>query len=580
MVHPVEDRRRYLMNLVPSWTRRTIARHLHAVTQLYSQRPFLVSPRRNLTYQETWDEAWILAKALLALGVRRRDHIALLLPNEPEFMTLWIAIDIVGAVAVPLNTMLLQHELNYIIQQADVRILIFQDNIGRIDHEHIIEELWHASRHTHSPLTLEHIIMMSSTPSKINHATPFMPWERFVSEGNKIADDELETRWRQSRYPDEVAAIIYTSGSTGHPKGVMLTHDNFLRCAYSTCLSRAFEDGRRIFTPLPLYHVFALEEGVLASSFVGGTLILQPQFQPTQALALMAQYQVHDVLCVPSMLISLVNHPDADRYDWSHLYALMCAAAPAPVPVWQKAVDIFGLTEICTGYGGTEVTASTTHTEVGDPISVVVTRVGRIKPGGVSGLPEFDGANVEYKVIDPDTGQDLPPGSIGELTVRGNIVSRGYYNKSEETLAAFDKDGWFRSGDLGRIDEHGYIEFLGRSKDLFKVSGENVAPKEVEEILSQHPAVKQAYVVGVPDPLTTEIGAAFIELHEGADVSRRDLWNWCQNSLARFKIPRYIFFVNAEDWPLTGSGKIQKFILRDRAVSLINHKSSTLGHVE
>ncbi|WP_053960725.1 class I adenylate-forming enzyme family protein [Sulfobacillus thermosulfidooxidans] len=580
MVADVEKRRQYLMNLIPRWTRRTIAEHFHVYSQMYAQRLFLASPRRQLTYQQTWNEAWTLAKALLALGVKRREHVALLLPNEPQFMTLWIAIDLVGGIVIPLNSMLRQNELEYIMQQADVRILIFQDKIGRVAYDRIIEDLWQTLRHENMPSALEHIVMISSTPDSSPSSTPFIPWARFISEGNQISDDTVKHRWEQSRYPDEVAAIIYTSGSTGRPKGVMLTHDNFLRCAYSTCLSRAFEDGRKIFTPLPLYHVFALEEGVLASSFVGGTLILQPHFQPAQALSLMAQYQVNDVLCVPSMLINLVNHASAQRYDWSHLYALMCAAAPAPVPIWQKAVDLFGLTEICTGYGGTEVTASTTHTEVGDPINVVVSRVGRIKPGGVSGLPEFQGANVQYKVIDPETGQDLPPGSIGELTVRGNIVCRGYYNKPEETMAAFDKDGWFRSGDLGRIDENGYIEFLGRSKDLFKVSGENVAPKEVEEVLSQHPAVKQAYVVGVPDPVTTEIGAAFIELHAETQVTRRELWNWCQNSLARFKVPRYIFFVSPEEWPLTGSGKIQKFILRERALSLIKYDFSSSDNVE
>lgn len=221
------------------------------------------------------------------------------------------------------------------------------------------------------------------------------------------------------------------------------------------------------------------------------------------------------------------------------------------------------------------MTASTVHTEVGDPIDIVVSRVGRIKPAGSTGLPEFGGANVQYKVVDPYTGEDLPEGAVGELTARGNIVTRGYYNKPEETAAVIDKDGWFRTGDLGRIDENGYIEFLGRSKEMYKVSGENVSPKEVEEVISRHPAVGQVYVVGVPDPLTTEVGAAFIELKPGATLTRREVVRWCQDRLAKFKVPRYVWFVEPGQWPMTGTGKIQKFKLQEIAQERLTQPASS-----
>jgi fatty-acyl-CoA synthase len=243
----------------------------------------------------------------------------------------------------------------------------------------------------------------------------------------------------------------------------------------------------------------------------------------------------------------------------------MCAAAPAPVSVWQRAIDVLKLTEICTGYGGTEVTASTAHTEIGDAVETVVTRVGRIKPGGAGGLPEFGGANVQYKTVDPATGEDLPPGAVGELAVRGNIVTRGYYNKPEETFAAIDKDGWFRTGDLGRLDERGYIELLGRSKEQYKISGENVSPKEVEDVINKHPAVAQAYVVGVKDPATVETGAAFVELRPGHTCTRAEILEHCREHLAKFKVPRHVWFVTAAEWPLTGNGKIQKFRLKEMA---------------
>ena len=177
-------------------------------------------------------------------------------------------------------------------------------------------------------------------------------------------------------------------------------------------------------------------------------------------------------------------------------------------------------------------------------------------------MPEFGGHNVQYKVVDPYTGEDLPEESVGELTVRGNLVTRGYYKKPDETHAVIDKDGWLRSGDLGRINENGYIEFLGRSKEVYKVFGENVSPREIEDVITKHPAVKRAYVVGVSDSMTTEAGAAFIELRAGQTATRREIINWCQERLAKFKIPRHVWFVEEKDWPMTGTGKIQKFLLQ------------------
>lgn len=262
---------------------------------------------------------------------------------------------------------------------------------------------------------------------------------------------------------------------------------------------------------------------------------------------------------------SLLNYSDLDKYDLTSLTSLMCAAAPTPIPVWQEAKEKLQVSEICTGYGGTEVAASTVHTEIDDSLETVSTRVGRMKPGGSSGLKEFNGANTQYKVVDPFTRKDMGPEKPGELVARGNIVTNGYYRKPEETEEVIDKDGWFFTEDLGRIDEYGYIEFLGRSKDLFIVSGENVAPKEVEEVISTHEAVKQVYVVGIPDAITGEIGAAFVELKPGYQLERRDIIDLCREKLARFKVPRYVWFLQEEDWPFTGNGKLQKFRLAEMA---------------
>lgn len=561
MLPSPEERRQQIQSRYPTWPRHTLGTHFRHQCQFFADRPYLMTMDRSYTYRDTWNMCWKTAKALIALGVKRRDHVAIWLANTPEYVFLKLAVAMVGAVAIPLNVLLREEEAQFILRQSDSRWLFVQQTVGGNNLENVAVQC--LSSLSQEGITIEKAVYLPTTDKE--PAPPFISWNHFLELAAQVTDDQLMNRMKQSEYPDEVSDIIYTSGTTGLPKGVLLTHDMFLRCAYSTTLSRAFEDGRRIFTPLPFYHVFAYVEGLLAASFVGGAVIFTPQFNPRDALSLIEKYEANDFLCVPSMLVAVLNHPERENFNLDSLYALMCAAAPAPIPLWERAVKELNLKEICTGYGATEVTASSAHTEVGDPIELIATRVGRIKPAGVAGLPEFGGANVQYKVVDPDTGEELPEGSIGELVVRGNTVTRGYYKNPEETMRTIDKDGWFRTGDLGRMDEQGYIQFFGRSKEMYKVSGENVSQKEVEEVISRHPAVSQVYVVGVPDPLTTETGAAFVELLPGATCTRKEIIQWCQKHLAKFKVPRYVWFMEPGSWPMTGTGKIQKFRLEQLA---------------
>src|SRR5699024_9919735 len=393
----------------------------------------------------------------------------------------------------------------------------------------------------------------------------FITWQDFLKGTETISDSDFYKRWEFSRYPDEVAIIMYTLGSTGSPKGVKLTDDMLLRCSYGTVLSRAIEEGRVTFAPLPFYHCFAIIEAIFSMSFVGGSVISALGASPLKSLELMEKYQANDYLCVPSTLVPLLSHPRVKEFDLSNLFAMWCGAAAAPVSVWQKATDILGLTEIITGYGQTEVVSSGVTTELGDPLERISSRVGRPKLNGVSGLPEFNGSSVQYKTIERETGEDLPGGEIGELAVRGATVTHGYYKKPEETAKVIDKDGWLRTGDVGRIDENGYIQMLGRSKEMFKVSGELVSPREVEIAISHHPAVEEVQVVGVSDKMTTEIGAAFIELKENETLKRKDVIDWCAERMAKFKVPRHVWFIESADWPMTRTGKMQKFKLQDMA---------------
>lgn len=561
-VPTVAERRDAITKRTPIWRSRTIASHFSIQCQTYGERPLIVIPDQVITYHQMWHRAFELAKAMIHLGVRRRDHVAVLMANDPDYIALLIAISLVDAVAVPLNTQLRGEELDYMIRQSDTNWLILHQTASKQNHSEIISPIVEKLA-TEADSQLKRAVCIPNGENPIPDC--FLDWTTFVSGAAAISDETVEERWHESEDPDEVFAIIYTSGSTGLPKGVMLTHDMMLRSGFATCFSRAYEDGRRIFAPLPIYHVYFLQEGLLAVSFVGGAMITCLAFSPLLSLQLMEKYRANDFLAVPSMLVAMLNHPEVQTFDFPDLYAVLCCAAPSPVTLWQQTVDVLGVTEIGTGCGGTEASSTTMLTEIGDPLKLISTRVGKVKLAGAAGVPGFGDVSVQYKVVDPDTGADLPDGSVGELVVRGNVVTRGYYKKPEQTSFAIDKDGWLRSGDLGRIDEQGYIQLIGRTKDVYKVSGETVAPKEVEDVISLHPAVTQASVVGVSDMQTIEAGATFIELKHGAECTKQEIRAWCQNRLARFKVPRHIWFVASSEWPLTGTGKIQKFKLREIA---------------
>ncbi|SES89724.1 fatty-acyl-CoA synthase [Oceanobacillus limi] len=559
----VAERRKTLESRFPEWPRDTIAGHFSKACMQYSERPYIYIDGQTVTYGEVWKQAIQLAKAFIKLGVKRRDHIAILMNNDSTYPALMIASSIVGAVFIPINAMLTKGELEYIISQSDTKFLVMQEKVKDKQHGKAIAALLDQEDFREKS-QLEQVVCLSDNDTSTQHER-FIAWHDFVSGAGAVSDEELNQRWKESKYPDEVAMIMYTSGSTGNPKGVMLTDDMLLRCAYGTCMSRAIEDGRVTFAPLPFYHCFAIIEAILAMSFVGGSFISALGASPLKSLELMEKYQANDYLCVPSTLVPLLNHPRLSEFDLSSLFAMWCGAAPAPVPVWEMAVERLGLTEIITGYGQTEVSSSGVTTKIGDPLERISTRVGRPKLGGSSSMPEFNGSSVQYKTIDPDTGENLPDGAVGELAVRGNTVTHGYYKKPEETAMIIDKDGWLRTGDVGRIDENGYIQLLGRSKEMYKVSGELVAPREVETVISQHPAVNQVNVIGVPDKMTTEIGAAFIERKQGESCTRKDIINWCSDRLARFKNPRHVWFVEESEWPMTGTGKVQKFRLVEMA---------------
>ena len=372
----------------------------------------------------------------------------------------------------------------------------------------------------------------------------------------------------------DVSTIFYTSGTTGTPKGVLSTHEMELRSAYGSAYARAFEDGRRIMFALPLNHVFAYIEGLLASMFVAGSVVVQPVFDPEASLAAIGRHQVGEALFVPTMSLAVVEAARRTRRDLSSLHSVMSAASSAPASLWNDLREVLGAEQLVTAYGMSETSAATTFTRVGGPVEDLEHTVGWPKPGGIAGDPDLGGALAEYKAIDQVTGADLPRGSAGELVARGPIVCRGYFRQPGATAAAVLPGGWLRSGDLGLIREDGALVLTGRAKEVYKCGGELVMPAEVEACLTRRPDIAQAYVVGVPDARMGEVGCAWVVPGEDAKLDTDEVIRYCRAELARSKVPQYVMVTTAAELPLTVSGQVQKFRLAERAVSDLGQRGS------
>jgi fatty-acyl-CoA synthase len=556
--------RRYaLEQRYPRWEPMTIAQRFDAAAAAYPDRPHVITDSHAYTYAEM--QAWSrrLACGLLAIGIQPGEHVAMLMTNSPEFIALKYAIARIGAVAAPFNYLYRTEELGYVIQQSDCVALITMQAWRDVDFLEALDTLapgWEQRGGGSAFPCLRRVITLAPYRDGV------LSLQDLEALGEHVAEADLQKR-EQAAQPDAVSDIIYTSGTTGHPHSAMLTHEMVLRCAYGSVLTQALDDGWRMLFALPLYHVFAYVEGLLTTLFVGGAVIPQASFNPTATLEAVARHRANELLVVPTMTIAVVEQAARARYELSSLEAVFSAAAPAPVWLWERVLRELGVVQVFTAYGQTEASASTTFTLPGDPLEVVSSTVGKPKLGGVAGIPELGGQLVEYKTIDPFTGADLPPGEEGELAVRGLIVMRGYYGKPQETAAVLDAHGWMRSGDLGRIRADGYIELTGRSKELYKCGGETVAPKEVEQVLTRHPAVSQAYVVGLPDERLGEVGCAWIVPAEGQHVEPKEIIAYCRQHLARFKVPRHVFLLAAADLPATATGKVQKFRLADQAMA-------------
>ncbi|MFS0737144.1 AMP-binding protein [Sphingomonas sp. 1P06PA] len=542
------------------WRPLTLHGALDLAAARFPHRPFVLDDRRVWTYSEIAEWSSRLAAGLAANRVQPGDRVAIVLGNSVEFVALKFAISRTGAVAVPVNILNRRDELRYVLEQSDAVMLVTMDRFRDLDYLAMLDEInpdWGSGSDDRTS-GLRQVVVLP-----MGEAPPRPGTMQFADLAGDMACPAVQVA------PDDLCDIIYTSGTTGPPKGVMLTHDMLTRTSFGSAYARAFEDGRRIVFALPMYHVFGYCEGMLAVLWVGGAIVPQLKFDADSMLKAIARHRVTDALLIPMMTLALIEGAKAGAYDLTTLSSALSSGARAPERVWAGLRDILGVAEITTGYGMTETTASTTVTRPHDPEERLLTTNGRLRDVGPAGDDALKGRLVQYRVVDPETDRTLACGQVGELRARGPGVTSGYFRNAEATAAAFDADGWLRTGDLGRIDADDYISLVGRSKESYRCGGELVLPTEVEDLLTTHPAVIAAHVVPLPDDRMGEVGVAFVVLRDAAQVAPDELVSLVAERLARFKVPRHVLIVDASAIPTTASGRARKFLLSQRAAEML-----------
>ena len=512
----------------------------------------------RLTFREYRDEVNRLAKGLLALGINRGEHVAVWATNVPEWVFLELALAKVGAVLVTVNTNYRTSEIQYVLRQGDIRTLFMiaehRDNPYLESLYQIAPELRQVTDPINELLQSERLPMLKRVVLIGDGAAPgLLRYRDVVALGASVSDEALRER-QQSVTPEDVAQMQYTSGTTGFPKAVMLTHYSLLNQAHVSISLGMFCAADRSLSAMPLFHVAGCVGGVLLALYAGCTLIEMISFDPAKQLELMAAEKVTGIFVVPTMLIAMLNHPRflAGEFDLSALRFIVTGATPVPVVLMEQVKEQMGADCIIV-FGQTESSGTLTQTIRTDSFELKAATVGIPHP------------HTDIKIISPATGEPVGFGESGELLARGFLVMKGYYNMPERTAETIDADGWLHTGDLATMNAEGYVNIVGRVKDMIIRGGENIYPAEVEAFLMRHPKIAEAQVVGVPDEYMGEEAAAVLRLKPGERASADEIREHCRANISRHKVPKYIRFVAA--FPLTASGKVKKFELRAQLIA-------------
>jgi fatty-acyl-CoA synthase len=538
---------------------RYIEKTLGAVLREYAQtqgdREFIIYADRNLrfTYAEFDRRVDELARGFLAMGLKKGDHVGLWATNVPDWNTVLFACARAGMVLVTVNTGYKLHELEYLIQQSDLASLCIVDGFRDSDYvamvNALVPELKTAPRgHLRSEKFpfLKNIIYLG--PQKHRGMYSLSEVLLLGQHTSAAALAEIEA----SLDTNDVVNMQYTSGTTGFPKGVMLTHRNILNNGLGIGDNQRLTNEDIVCLPVPLFHCFGLVLGMMAVLTHGAAAAMLEWFDPLLVLATIQKEKCTAVYGVPTMFIAELNHPMFKMFDLSSLRTGIMAGSPCPIETMRQVIDQMHMSEVTICYGLTESSPVMTQTRFDDSLEVKVETVGRELPG------------IEVTIRNPETGEECPGGLHGEFCCRGYNIMKGYYKMNEATAQCIDKEGWLHSGDLGVKDKDGNFRVTGRIKDMIIRGGENIYPKEIEDYLYTMPGIKDVQVVGIASEKYGEEVGAFIILHKDLTMNEEDVRDYCRGQISRFKIPKYIFFVDS--FPLTSSGKIQKYLLRDLGV--------------
>lgn len=523
----------------------TVGERLAAVIAEHPDRAALVSRHQGVrqSWRQFGDSVEQVARGLLALGIDKGDRVGIWSPNCVEWTHLQFAAARVGAILVNVNPAYRPAELAYAMRHSGVRLLVTAHAYKTSDYLGML-----ASVRTELP-ALERVITIGSDPAG---GPRDLTWDEVVAAGDSADLVALELR-EALLDPDDSINIQYTSGTTGNPKGATLTHHNILNNALTVAEVLGYTEADRVCIPVPLYHCFGMGVGNLGCLAAGATMVYPaPTFDPLATLETITEERCTSIYGVPTMFISQLEHARFDEFDLSSLRTGLMGGAPCPVEVMKRVISDMHAREICIIYGMTETAPLSFITRPDDDLDRRVSTVGTVMP------------HVEAKVVDPLTGLTVQPGTSGEVCTRGYLVMSGYWDDPDATTRAIDPAGWMHTGDLGVMDEHGYLNIAGRIKDMVIRGGENIYPREIEEVLFQHPAVAAAQVIGVPDERMGEELMAWIVPRDGLTTSDEDIRSFCRERIAHFKVPRYVKFVHG--FPMTVTGKVQKYRMRQIAI--------------
>lgn len=518
------------------------------------------------TYQEYREHADETARGLMAMGLQKGEHIAVWAANLPEWLLLQMAAAKAGLVLVTVNPTYRAGELEYVLKQGDVAALFFMARVRDHDCLATVRSLITPGT-AYGEVSSEHVPMLRYTcllgMPPAGMSGPLDEWRpalfrEMIAAGEHISAEALQERQR-SVTPSDIAMMQYTSGTTGFPKGVVMTHYSILNNAvvymrrWRPEHDRASLDERGC-TAMPLFHVGGCILASLGAVYMGTTLHPMITFDPVKTLQILSSERCTTFGGVPTMLIAMMQHPDFDKYDLSSLRSVVSGGSPVPVLVMEQVKQRMGA-DVAIVFGMTESCAAITLTLPDDSFERKSATVGTPIP------------HVDVKIINPATGETVPVGERGELCCRGFLVMQNYYKMPEKTAETIDQDGWLHSGDLATMNEQGYVNIVGRLKDMVIRGGENIYPRQIEELLIRHPKLADAQVLGVPDAFFGEELLAVVRVKDGEQVTEQELRDFCKSQLSHQKIPRYFQFVDA--YPMTASGKVQKFVLRQNAIKAL-----------